>query len=143
MTQFRCRLTSHPSHQRAEPGGNFIHLERLCHIIVGASVQTLDLFAPGVTRRQNQNRRSAARETPASQNLNTGQAGQAEIKHDRIELFLQCVGKTMLAVLDLLDDKAKATQSFFQAGADVAIVLDKQNTNDPFLRVATISTSAS
>jgi hypothetical protein len=57
MAQFGGGLACDAAHQRAKARRDFVDVKRLRHVVVGTSVETLDLFGPATARRQDQNRR--------------------------------------------------------------------------------------
>ena len=87
-----CRRATHATHatraaapgQRAHPRFQFVQVEGLGQVVVGAGVQAQHAVAHGAARGQDQHRRAQAARAGFGQHLQTVQRGQRQVKHHGI-----------------------------------------------------------
>ncbi len=83
-SQNRCRLPRRAPQQSAKARQQFFHLEGLGQIIVGAGIDAFDPFRPHSPGRQDEDRKPPAVGTPAFQDGEAIELGQAEIQYCRV-----------------------------------------------------------
>jgi hypothetical protein len=103
-------VTGGPTHKRAQSHDQLFDAEWLGQVIVGAGLETIDLFSPPVTRGEDEYGKLPAVLTPCSQYLDPWHFRQSEIKNGYV---------VSLAVAEML--------SIFAVGGDIdgAILLAK------------------
>jgi len=97
-----------------------------CQIVIGAGLEAIDFFVPGITGGKNQHRHRIASGAPLTQHLQTRPARQTQIKHyQRIRLgFTHELG--IDAVIGQIDSKAGLFQLQTQVRAEPNIVFHQQ-----------------
>ena len=105
-------------------------MERLGHVVVGARVEALDLVLPAVTRGENEDGEAAILGPPATDHLETGQLGQAQVDDRHIDGIFKAREQALLAVGGNVHGEARLGELGRDAGlAQRGFVLDHQCTH--------------
>ena len=113
--------------QRAQASDQFLGLERLGEIIVGAGIEAGDLVRPAVARGQHQHRHLAPFLAPAVEHGQAVDLGQAEIEDHRVIAFGRAEIMAVLAVGGEVDGIAGAFERRAQLAPEIGFVFDDQN----------------
>ena len=119
--------------QGADAGAQFVEVDRLDQIVVGAGIEAGNLVAGGVAGGQDQDRHGLAAPARRVQHIHAGEARQAEIKHHQIESFALQREVGGMAIAHPVDGKAGLAQADGQAVAKLGVVFDKQDAHGSIL----------
>jgi len=131
--QFALGVPGGAAQQGADAGEDFLEMEGLGDIIVGAGVEPLDLVAPAIARRQDQDGHGAAGAPPRLQHGDAVQFRQADVEDDRVVGLVLAEIMAFLAVKGAVDDVAGIGESRRQLTIKIRIVLDNEQPH-PSLR---------
>ncbi len=112
--------------QRADPGQDFLEMKRLCHVVVGAGVETLHLVAPAVARGEDQNRHRAPVAAPCLQHRNAVHLRQADVEHDGVIGLAVAEIMPLLAVEGAVDHIAGVAQRRGELAIEIGIVFNDE-----------------
>ena len=130
--QFGRGVARGAADQRAQAGNQFLGLERLGDIIVGAGIEARYLVRPAVARGQHEHRGSLALFAPAVENGQPVDFRQTEIEHDRVVILGLSEKEAFLAVARRVDRITRPFERVLQLLAEIGFVLDDQNAHcDP------------
>ena len=113
--EHRRRVAGGAADDSAEAGEQFLRLERLGQIIVGAGVDAGHAFRPGAARGQDQDRRRHARGAQVPDHRQSVEPRQAEVEDDAVEVLSLAAQPGLLAVAARLRRRsrlARASQRF-------------------------------
>jgi hypothetical protein len=110
----------------AQPGKEFLDMERLGDIIVSAGVETLNLVAPPVAGRQNQHRHGAAGPPPFHEQGSAVLFGQAQIQDNGIVRFGVAQKPTFFAIEGAVDGVACPRKRGENLPIEVLVILDDE-----------------
>src|SRR5262249_58874874 len=116
------------SQEGADAGQNLLEMKRLCDVVVGASVEALNLVAPAVARGQDEDRHCAAGAPPRLEHRDTVHLGQADIKDDRIIGFAFAEKVTLFAIEGTIDHISRVGERGRKRPVEIGIVLDHEET---------------
>ena len=106
-------------------------------IVVSAGVEALDLVAPAVAGRQDDDRRLDAGAPPAVEHGDAVDLRQAEIEDDRVIRLGLAEEAAVLAVESLVDGVARMLEGGDDLAIEVFVVLDDEKTHaDPSSAIA-------
>lgn len=77
-----------PPAQGLDPGDQFLHRERLCHVVVGPGVEALDPVLHLAAGGQDEDARRAVAIPKAGQDRKAVEAGQAQVENDEVRRVL-------------------------------------------------------
>src|SRR5258707_672587 len=110
----------------AHPGKEFIHAERLRHIVVGSEIKCVDLDGLIAAARQNHDRYPFVARADRPQRVEALDVRQSEIENNQIRLLRQQL-QGRLAVGSLQNFIALGGQPHAQELADRSLIIDNQN----------------
>jgi hypothetical protein len=105
----------------------FVQVEGLEQVIVGAGLQSLDPVRDGVTGGQHQHRQFEPALAPAHQQAHAVCVGQAEVEHAGVELRSSHRGVGELRVFHVVHREAVQAQARRDAARHQRVVFDQQN----------------
>jgi hypothetical protein len=126
---FARGMPGRSSQDGADAGEKLLHVEGLRHIVVGAGVEALDLVAPAVAGRQDDDRRLDAGAPPAVEHGDAVDLRQAEIEDDCIIRLGLAEEAAVLAVERLVDGVARMLEGGDDLAIEVFVVLDDEKTH--------------
>ena len=106
----------------AHPRLEFRQGERLGHVVVGAGVEAADALLDRIGRGEDQHGQQRAARAQAPQHVHAGQARQAEVEDQEVELLRGQRGVGVLAVLDAVDRIAGLAQRTRQPVREHAVI---------------------
>jgi D-alanyl-D-alanine carboxypeptidase/D-alanyl-D-alanine-endopeptidase (penicillin-binding protein 4) len=112
--------------QRAHARQQFIDVEGLDQVIVGAGVQPRDALRRGVARREHQHRRGAAAGAQVAQHLQPVHAGQAQVEDHEVERAGAQRGERLAPVGHPFSGVARALERVAYTAAQELVVLHQQ-----------------
>ena len=124
--EFAGGVAGGPAQQRANASQNFLHVERLGDIIVGAGVEALHLLAPPVARGQDQDRHRPTGLAPSLEHGDAVPLGQADVENDRVIGLGIAQKPALLSVEGLVHGVARRFQRSGHLSVEIAIVFDNQ-----------------
>src|SRR5215831_775296 len=107
-------------------GEQFVHTERLCHVVVRSEIESLDLAGLIATARQNHDRYALVARADCSQQIEALYVRQSEIKNDEVRLLRQHLQRG-LAVRSFQDFVALGAEPHAKELADGALVIDHKD----------------
>ena len=125
--KFRNDLSCRASNEGTKACEQFLHAERLRHVIVGAAVDALNLFVPTSTGGQNEDRHRDAGCPPSLKDGKTVDFGKAEIQDRRVVRFSLSEEVCSLAVGGAIDRIAGTSNRLRELFAQAGFILDNQN----------------
>ena len=115
--------------QGAQPGDQFLGLERLGDIVVGAGIEAGHLVRPAVARGEHQDRGGLAFLAPAVEHGQPVDLRQAEIEDDRVILLVGAEIEALLAIGGEIHRIARAFQRVAELLPQVRLILDDQQSH--------------
>jgi hypothetical protein len=125
--QSGCRAAGGPAVERAKPGCDFIEVERLAEIVVGALIKAGDAVLNGIARGQQQNRRRVLAAAHVAQHIDSRSVGKHPVEHDGVEICRRQRRIGILATGNTIGCHAVQGQARRQPVQQDRIVLDHQN----------------
>ena len=119
-------VSGRAAQQRAHARQNFLEVERLGDIIVGAGIETLHLVAPAVARGENEHRHGAAGAPPSLQHRDAVHLRQADVEDDGVVGLAVAEIMALLAVEGAIDDVAGVGQRGCELPVEIGVVLDNE-----------------
>ena len=117
------------AHQGAQAGTQFMQIDRLDHIVVGAQVQAADAVRHGVTRGQHQHRGADLAGPQRLQHVQSVLQRQAEIEYRRRVVARRQLALGGQAVTHPVHLETQLTQAGPQSVAQHGIIFSQQNTH--------------
>src|SRR6516162_7598238 len=105
-------------------------MEGLGDVVVGASVEALDLVAPAVARGKDEDRHGPAGAPPRLQHRDAVHLGQADVEDHRIIGLAFPEKVALLAVEGTIDHVARIDERGRELAIEIGIVLDHEETQD-------------
>ena len=105
----------------------FVELEGLGKIVIGARVEPGDLVRPAVACGEHEHRRDAAFLAPAIEHGQPVNLGKPEIEHDRVIIFGRAHEMPVLAIGREIDGIADALKRGLELFAERGLVFYDQN----------------
>ena len=121
-----------PAHQRAETRREFVEVEGLDEVIVGARVESAHAIGNRVARGDHQHRHGEAALAQRGEQFETGFPGQAQVEQHQ---FVHRVGQREFgraAVLDPVDAVTLLAQPVVHGGADHRVIFNEQQAHRAF-----------
>jgi len=117
------------SHHRADTRFEFLRLERLQHVVVGAAVQALHAVVQFIARGEDDHRRVTIALAETRKQRHAVDAGQAEIENDELVAVLRerLFGED--AVVHHVDREAGLFEAALNAARDGAVVFDQKDSH--------------
>src|SRR5690606_5215907 len=115
----------------------FIQLERLDQIIVGARIKTFDTIRQGIARANNNDRDRTVAGTQLFQHLDAVEAGQSEIKQHQVEMLALQRTQYLVTAINPVDGITVSTQGTLQAIAKQRIIFNQQQSHACALPIGT------
>ena len=125
------------AHLGAHARQQFLHVERLGEIIVGAGVHAGDLVAPAVARGEDDHRHLAFGPAPLLEDRDAVHLRQPDIEDDDVVGLGFAEEVAFLAVERLVDGIAGVGQRRHQLAIEIGIILDDERAQRPPLPIAT------
>ena len=122
-------MAAAPAQQGAQAGQQFVEIERLDQVIVGARVEPLDAGRRAVARRNDQHRQVGAALARRAQHVHALQAGQAQVEQHQVVVETVERQLRLAAVAHPVHRIAFATQAIDQALADHRIIFHQQQSH--------------
>ena len=122
----RPRHRSSPPRQRAQPGQQLLHGERLDEIVVGPRVEAGNTVVHGISSGEHQD---GGRTTPRAELRAHGDAvefGEHDVEYDGVVLESAAQPHGLRAGVGLINRVPRLLQSPAEVGRDLAFVLHKQ-----------------
>src|SRR5262244_851496 len=119
-------------------------MKRLCDVVVGASIEALNLIAPAVPRGEDQDRHGATGAAPRLQHREAIHLGQADVENHRIIGLAFAKKVALLAVERAIDHVARINERGRELPIEIGIVLDHEEAQDrcsPLLAPAPVRSS--
>ncbi len=110
-----------------QPGHQFVELERLEQVVVGAGPQAFDTVFERVARRQHQHRDRLPLGAPAREQRHAVFVGQAEVEHTDIEVRRGQRRTRLRGGVDVIHRHTQQAQPGDDAAGDQAVVFDQQD----------------
>ncbi len=114
------------AHDRAHAREQFVELERLDDVVVGAGVESAHAARQGVARRDDDDRRAVAARAHRLQHRDAVALRQAEVEQDEVEALGREGVLGGAAIAHPVDGEAGLAQRLAQAFADHAVVFGEQ-----------------
>ena len=114
------------THERAQAGEHLLHVKWLGDVIIRAGVESTNLVAPPVARRQQQDRHLATGLAPFLKNADAILAGQADVEHDGVIGFGVAKKPALLAIEGAIDRVARLFKRRHELPIQILVVLDHQ-----------------
>ena len=108
------------------PGHELSHLERFGEVVVGPSVDALDLVGPGAPRRQDDDRHAEPLAAPALEHREAVDPRQAQVQNDAIVVLSLALEQRILAVAPDIHDESGSTQRLAELLREGWLVFDHQ-----------------
>ena len=121
------------AHQRVQTRAQFLHVERLRQVVVGAGFETDHLVLPVRTRGQNQDRQAAAETAQCLDHRDAVAFRQAEVDDGGVVFELASEIDAFVAIGGRIDDVARILEIFDELGAQPRIVFDHQHAHRTYL----------
>src|ERR1700704_2684142 len=118
--------------QGADARQDFLEMERLRDIVVGAGVETLDLIAPTVARGQDQDRHGPSGPAPRLEHRDAIHFGQADIEDDRVIRLAFAEKVTLFAIEGTIDHVARVGKCGRELPVEIGIVLDDEEAQSEY-----------
>lgn len=115
----------YPLQHRLQAGQQFLRVEGLTNVVVGAGFKAVDFFVPGIAGGQDDDRHVVAGVAPTFQHLQAGQFGQAQVENRGIVGFGRSQKLALRAVGCGVDDIAGTTQVGGQRFEEGRVVFDQ------------------
>ena len=119
--------------QGGQAGEQFLHLERLGQVIVGARIDALDPLQPGAAGGQHQDRHDAGLLPQAPHHGQAVELRQAEIEHNGIVILGRGAKPALLAVPGDVHHIAGLGQGARDIPGDGRLILDEKNPHQRLL----------
>jgi hypothetical protein len=115
-----------PPHLRPDARQQFLHVERLREIIVGARVHAGDLVAPAIACRQDDDRHLAVGPPPLFKDRNAVHLRQAEVEDDDVIGFGLAEEEPFFSVVRGVDGKARPRERLHELTIEIPVVFDNE-----------------
>src|SRR5579872_620961 len=122
--QLRLGMAGRAAQQRANARQNLFEVKRLCDIVVGAGVKTLNLVAPAIARGEDQDRHRAAVASPGFQHRDAVHLGQTDIEHHRVIRLAIAEEVPLFAVEGAVNHISGVRQRRRELAIEIRIILD-------------------
>ena len=116
-----ARLTAD---QRAHARAEFVEIERLDKVVVGAGVEAFDAVGHRVARRHDQHRQRVAARAQRREHIETVALGQAEVEQHQVVGLRARRAERRFAVFHPVDGEAFAAQRLAHAFGDHPVIFD-------------------
>ena len=124
MAHQRLAAPRVPADQRAHAGAEFVEIEGLDEVIVGAGVQPLHAIGDGIARGDDQHRHRVAACAQALEHIEAVALRQAEVEQHQVVGLAADRGQRRFAVLHPVDGETIGAQRFPHALGDHPIIFD-------------------
>ena len=118
--------------QGADARQDFLEMERLRHIVVGAGVEALDLVAPSVARRQNEDRHRPPGPAPRLEHRDAIHLGQADIEDDGVIRLAFAEKVPFFPIEGAIDHVARVGKCGRELSVEIGIVLDDEEAQSEY-----------
>ncbi len=125
----RLRVALGTADDRVDARDQFLAVERLGHVIVGAEAEAADLVLGVVLAGEDQDRRVDARETQLAQHLVPVHVGQVQIEEDQVVIVELGEIDPLLAEVRGIDVQVRVGEHQFDAPRHVRVVFDEKDSH--------------
>ncbi len=123
----RRRMARRAAHQCVQARAQFLHVERLRQVVVGAGFEADHFVLPVRARGENQNRQAAAEPAQRLDHRDAVAFRQAEVDDGRVVFELASEVDAFVTVGGCVDDVARILEILDELGAQPRIVFDHQH----------------
>ena len=116
-----------------DAGDQFVLVERLGHVVVGAEAEAADLVLDAGHAGQDQDRRLHLRQTQGPQHFVAGHVGQVEIEEDEIVVVELAEIDAFFTQIGRIDVEAFGLEHQLDALCDRAVIFDQKNAHEKVL----------